>query len=113
MIPVGARVVAYVPDLVDRSRIDAAVPGIRHVGRPGDLPAAAVDADVVVVDLRRPDALTAAASSTGAGRTVVGFAPHVATDLLEAARAAGIDEVLPRSVFFHRVSGRGERPDAP
>lgn len=113
MIPEGARVVAYAPDLGDRSRIDAAIAGVRHLARPAELPEAAATADVVLVDLRRPDALDAAAASVGAGRTVIGFAPHVATELLDAARAAGVDEVLPRSLFFHRVSARGERPAAP
>jgi hypothetical protein len=40
----------------------------------------------------------------GAVRTV-GFASHVDDDLLAAARAAGCDEVLARSVFFRRWAG--------
>ncbi|MBM3684431.1 MAG: hypothetical protein FJW83_07810 [Actinobacteria bacterium] len=113
MIPVGARVVAYVPDLGDRSRIDAAVAGVRHVGRVEDLAGVAADADVVLVDLRRPGALEAAAAVVGPGRTVIGFAPHVDDDRLGRAREAGLTEVLPRSLFFHRVSGGGRPPTAP
>ena len=113
MIPVGARVVAFVPDLGDRSRIDTAVAAVRHVARAEDLPGAAVDADVVLVDLRHPGALDAAAASVGPGRVVIGFAPHVDEERLARAREAGIDEVLPRSVFFHRVSGGGHPSDAP
>jgi hypothetical protein len=37
----------------------------------------------------------------GHARTI-GFASHVDDELIGAARAAGCDEVLPRSVFFRR-----------
>lgn len=92
------RIVAYVPDLMDRSRL-AGVGGVTFVARPEDL--AAADADVVVVDLSRPGVL-AALGQLGTVRTI-GFGSHVDTELLQAARAAGVDEVLPRSRFFSRV----------
>ncbi|MCU1455544.1 MAG: hypothetical protein JWN46_3690 [Acidimicrobiales bacterium] len=97
------RVVAYVPDLMDRSRL-AAVPGVDLVvvADPADLAAAAVGADLVVVDLARPGVL--AALTSGVGGRVVGFASHVDRDLLAAATAAGCDEPLPRSRFFSRVA---------
>ena len=90
------RVAAFVPDLMDRSRVAAAVPGVTFVGSPADLSAA--DADVVVVDLARPGVLEALAG-LGAVRSV-GFASHVDRELIEAARAAGCGLVLPRSRFF-------------
>ena len=94
-------VVAYVPDLMDRSRVQAAAPAVRFVGAPGDLTAAAEGADVVVVDLSRPGAIDALPP---AAHTVIGFAPHVDRDLLKAARDRGCTEVLPRSQFFRRAA---------
>jgi hypothetical protein len=92
------RVAAYVPDLMDRSKLAAAV-DVTFVSAPSDL--AEVGADVVVVDLSRPGVLEALPDLAGA-RTV-GFGSHVDRELLAAARAAGCDEVLPRSRFFARL----------
>lgn len=92
------RVVALVPDLMDRSRLAGPTVTVVAVG-PGRLAAAVAEgADLVVVDLSRPRALDAVA---GLAVPVVGFAPHVDTDVADAARAAGV-EVLARSVFFRR-----------
>ena len=92
-------VAAYVPDLMDRSRVSAAAPGVVFVARPEDL--AATDATVVVVDLGRPGVLDVVPHL--AGRRVVGFGSHVDVELLDAARAAGCGEVLRRSEFFRRL----------
>ena len=86
-------VAAYVPDLMDRSKLPA---GTAFAGTPGAL--VDMEADVVVVDLSRPGVLDVLPLL--AGRRVVGFGSHVDTDLLAAARAAGCTEVLPRSAFF-------------
>lgn len=88
-------VVAYVPDLMDRSKV-AAAGDVTFV----DDPQALVDApgDVVVVDLMRPGVLEVLPALEG--RRVIGFGRHTERALLEAARAAGCDEVLPRSAFF-------------
>jgi len=96
------RVAAYVPDLMDRSRVDAAARGagatVSHAGAPGGLDPTA---DLVVVDLGRPGVLDVLASHS-AQRTV-GFASHVDRDLLRAARRAGCQTVLTRSAFFSRL----------
>jgi hypothetical protein len=92
------RVAAYVPDLMDRSRL-AAVGDVSFVAAPSELPG--VVADVVVVDLSRPGVLEVLGELTGV-RTV-GFGSHVDEDLLAAATAAGCAEVLPRSRFFARL----------
>ncbi len=92
------RVVGFVPDLMDRSRL-ASVGEITFVDTPADLVVNL--AEVAVVDLSRPGVLEALADLGGV-RTI-GFASHVDKDLLERARAAGCDEVLPRSRFFSRV----------
>jgi DNA-binding NarL/FixJ family response regulator len=96
------RAVALVADLMDRSRLSGIegldVTFVRTVAAMS----AEVDAgsvDVVVVDLKRPDALDAIAAIAGRTR-VVGFGAHVDTEGLRAARDAGADLVLARSAFF-------------
>lgn len=91
----GNVVVAYVPDLMDRSKVSAAAPGATFVGRPEALAEAAAGADVVVLDLSRPGVLDVLPLP---GR-VVGFASHVDRDTLDRAAAAGV-EVMARSAFF-------------
>jgi DNA-binding NarL/FixJ family response regulator len=88
-------VLAYIPDLMDRSRVSAAVEGVEFVKAPGDVSRA----DVVVVDLGRPGALEAVAD-LGPGVRSIGFASHVDRSLMERAEQAGVGEVLPRSRFF-------------
>lgn len=92
------RVAAYVPDLMDRSRL-ARLGDVTFVATPAEL--AAVGADVVVVDLSRPGVLEALSGLRGV-RTI-GFGSHVDRELLEAAKQAGCQEVLPRSRFFSRL----------
>jgi hypothetical protein len=92
-------VVAYVPDLMDRSRIAAVVPGARFVDAPEELVGAAAT-DVAIVDLGRAGSIEVLAR---VGARTVGFASHVDRDTIAAAEAAGCDEVLPRSQFFRRL----------
>lgn len=91
------RVVAFVPDLMDRSRLGGR--DITFVAAPSDLVGA--DADVYVVDLSRPGVLDAVPAL--AGSKVIGFGSHVDTEVLRAARAAGCGTVLARSAFFTRL----------
>ncbi len=81
-------------DLMDRSRIDAAVRAAG--GRVTDLEIA----NVVFVDLRAvsPREITAHAEMA----TVVAYGPHVAVDVLAAAAAAGAI-AMPRSKFFAQL----------
>jgi hypothetical protein len=88
-------VVALVADLMDQSRIRAALPDVRFVRDP----TAAEGADVVVVDLARYADRIGEIRAMTTGR-VVGFGPHVDDALLAAATTAGADLVLPRSQFF-------------
>lgn len=96
-------VVAYVPDLMDRSKVSAAVPDVRFVATAAALPEAAAGAVVVVVDLGRPGVLDVLPSVVATGARVVAFGSHVDRDTLDAARAAGC-EVLPRSAFFRDLA---------
>lgn len=92
------RVVAYVPDLMDRSRVTPTRPDVHFVATPAEL--AGSDADLVIADVSRPGVLDAVSELTA---PVIGFAPHVDNALLTAARAAGCTEALPRSKFFRRL----------
>ena len=94
-----SRVVAYVPDLMDRSKVAAAGDCV-FVSRPGDIAALCPAADVVVVDLTRPGVVEVLA---GLDARVIGFANHTSREVMEAARAAGCEQVLPRSDFFARL----------
>ncbi|MGI8777969.1 MAG: hypothetical protein ACR2LJ_11465 [Acidimicrobiales bacterium] len=103
--------VAYVPDLMDRSRVAAASGTVTFVTNLADLPAAATEADLVIVDLTRPGVLEMVPSLDG---RVIGFANHTERDLMDSARAAGCTTVLARSAFFSRLRELlAPDPDAP
>lgn len=95
------RVVAYVPDLLDRSKV-AAAGDVRFVTRPEDLAAAATasSAELVVVDLTRPGVVEVVGDIPV---PVIAFANHTRRDLMDAAVAAGAGQVLARSAFFARL----------
>ena len=90
------RVVALVSDLMDRSRVSAAVPDVVFAADP----AACADADVVIVDLARHAALVAPVRTVAPATRIVAFGPHVDDELLAGARRDGADVVLARSQFF-------------
>jgi hypothetical protein len=98
-------VAAYIPNLMDRSRVAAAAEAL---GLAVEFAPTAADldrsADLILVDLGRPgiiDAL-AAAPPDKTGRSI-GFASHVDRDLLRRGREVGCDQVLARSAFFGRL----------
>lgn len=98
-MPAGGRLVAVVPDLMDRSRVAAARPDVVFLARPADL--AGLDpADVALVDLGRPGVLAAIG---GCRATVIGFVAHVDHDRAAEAAGAGVQQVLARSAFFRRL----------
>jgi hypothetical protein len=90
-------VVAFIPDLMDRSRLGPRP--VELVRSLDQLATAAVGASLVLVDLARPGALESAAGLVAAGTRVVGFAPHVDDELRNAATGSGV-EVVTRSWFF-------------
>jgi 2-keto-3-deoxy-6-phosphogluconate aldolase len=98
------RVVALVPDLMDRSKVASVLPAAVFVSRAADLVAAAEGAHLVLIDLRRPGALDAVAAISATGVATIGFGSHVDRELLEAARSAGCGQVLARSAFFGRLA---------
>ena len=95
------RVVALVDDLMDRSRLTAAVPDASFA-RDAD---ACAGAEVVVIDLARHAAAVAGARAAAPQARIVAFGPHVDDDLLTRAAADGADVVVARSVFFRNPAG--------
>lgn len=91
------RIVAFVPDLMDRSRLVVPNTEVIFVSDPTDLITA--EADLVVVDLSRPGVIEVL---VGVDAPSVGFASHVDESTIAAGRAAGCDQVLTRSQFFNR-----------
>lgn len=90
------RIVALVGDLMDRSRISAALPTATFAVDA----AGARGADVVVIDLAGHADAVEAVREAAPGALIVAFAPHVDDDRLRSAGVAGADRVLPRSRFF-------------
>ncbi len=88
--------VALVDDLMDRSRVSAALPDVRFVSGPGEC----AGADAVIVDLARHGTSIPAVRVTAPAARIVAFGPHVDDELLATARADGADVVLARSQFF-------------
>lgn len=93
------QVAVFVPDLMDQSKVRAALPEADRLRSVGQLSTCA--ADIVVVDLNRPGVLEVIPEIPG---RVIGFASHVDDDVIALAWAAGAAEVLPRSVFFKRLT---------
>ena len=92
------RIVAYVPDLMDRSKVAAAASDVTFVSAPGDL--VGKDADLVVVDATRPGVIEAIGAVSA---PVIAFSKHTNREAMDAALAAGADQVLARSAFFSRL----------
>jgi DNA-binding NarL/FixJ family response regulator len=90
-------VVALSGDLMDRSRITAAIGGVRFARRAED----AAGADVVIVDLARHAADVATIRGLVPNARIVAFGSHVDEHAADQARRAGADLVLARSRFFH------------
>ena len=86
------RVCALVSDLMDRSRISAAIPDVVFM--------LDANADVVIIDLARGPQLIAEIRSETPGVRIVCYGPHVDEAAADAAQAAGADVVMPRSRFF-------------
>lgn len=97
-VPNVTTVAAYVPDLMDRSKVAAARVGVSFARRPADLVDLA--AELYVVDLTRPGVLDVVPRLGG---RVIGFANHTQREVMEAALAAGCSQVLARSAFFSRL----------
>jgi len=89
-------VVAYVSELMDRSKVQAALPGTTFAHDA----AVAAEADVVVVDLTLFGDAVAGIRAAAPRARIVAYGPHVDAELLRRAGEDGADMVLPRSQFF-------------
>ena len=95
------RTVAFVTDLMDRSRLAGAFTDLEVTTDP----TAAAGADVVLVDLARHADLVAAIRAAAPTARIVAFGPHVDDAGLARAAHDGADVVLPRSQFFRDPAG--------
>ena len=89
-------VVAYVTDLMDRSKVQSAIEGVTFARET----AGAAGADVVIVDLARFAGDVAELRAQAPDARIVAYGPHVDDALLRGATDAGADAVLARSQFF-------------
>ena len=88
--------VAIVGDLMDRSKLTAAFPGLIFARDA----AGCVDASTVIVDLARHAGEIAELRAVAPTARIICFGPHVDVDRAEQARSDGADVVLARSQFF-------------
>lgn len=93
------KVVAFVPDLMDRSKFQGLGPDIEVKFASALSSLANAPADLVVADLSRPGVIDVLAHIEGAK---VGFFSHIDDETRQAAVAAGV-RVYARSAFFSRI----------
>jgi hypothetical protein len=93
------RVVAFVTDLMFRSRIGEALPGVEFARDPAD----AAGAGAVVVDLGHHAGLVGAIRAAAPSARVVAYGRHTEGPALDRALEDGADVALPRSAFFADV----------
>jgi hypothetical protein len=102
-----ARVVAVATDLLFGSKVEAMLAAAGHdvTLAPSLAEAQLEDADLVVADLEveNPEALV------GLGVPVLGYYSHVDVETREAAAAAGVDLVVPRSRMARELPQLAER----
>ena len=101
-------IAAFVDDLLFRSKIRAAA---SHTGAavsffrdPADEAIAGVSTAIVDLDGPQAVALVAGLRALRPELRIVGFVSHVQTDLIDAARQAGVGEVMARSAFTARLA---------
>ena len=103
----AAPIIALVKDLIFSSRIGATAraesAAVQMVRDPAQL--ASLNGALLILDLNLAGAIEAASAWLAAGgsdapqRHAVGFVSHVDAATIDAAKAAGIPQVLPRSRF--------------
>jgi len=104
--------IVAVRDLVFRSKILAAAERIGASvklaprGTPLDEAVRELGPGTLIVDLAEPGVVEQIGLAKAAGATrVLGYAGHLAEDLMARAREAGADEVLSRGQFAQRLEG--------
>ena len=89
-------VAAFVPDLMDQSKLRLAMQDICFVKEISEL--IDIEVDLAVVDLSKSEVLEVLHKIDS---KILGFASHVDKEIIAAAEKAGCEKVLPRSKFFH------------
>jgi hypothetical protein len=98
-------IAALVPDLMDRSRISAALADVRYARTADEC----VGAEVVIVDLAKHADEVASVRRVAPHARVVAFGAHVDDALLAGAVDRGADVALARSQFFRDPARAVER----
>jgi len=104
------KILAAIHDLMFSSKVNAAAQGrpivwLKRGAKVTD-EVAREKPDVLLIDLAAPqlDAINAIRElKQGGGPTVIGYVDHTREDLIEAARAAGCDQVLSKGEFARRL----------
>jgi DNA-binding NarL/FixJ family response regulator len=102
----GATIAALTADLMFAARIRGSAPGAATAQSLAKLrDVVGDDTRLVLIDLQAKEGVEAVEGvrERAPGARVVAFAPHVAEDLLDAARAAGADLVLVRGAFVRAL----------
>src|SRR5262249_10636244 len=109
----SGRIIVLIEDLLFGSRVRETLRGLgwraSFVGSREELERALAEgADLFVADLQaaRIDPNEAIRCAKGCGVPVLAYGPHIDAELLDSARKAGADEVVPRSAFSSRLSAR-------
>jgi len=97
--PASNPIVVLSTDLMDRSKISAALPDAKFVRSTDKVVEMATQDTLVIVDLGRLDDPSILATIDA---RVIAFGSHVNEEPLAAAAATGA-EALPRSLFFRRL----------
>ena len=107
--------IAIVSDMIFASRITSTAKMVgtrcRIINNAGDLHSALESQEIgmVLVDMScdaiSPEEAIRAVKSDCPGARVIAFFSHVQTELMERAKAAGADDVWPRSAFVQRLPG--------
>jgi len=100
------KTVALVGDLMDRSRLEAALGEVEFTSDP----AAARGAARVIVDFARHGDAVADVRAAAPSAFVVAFGPHEEEAAMADARAAGADVALSRARFFRDPRSALEAP---
>ncbi len=99
--PGEMRTIAFVRDLMDRSKIQGTLPDVLFASAVDD----AEDADAIVVDLATHADLVAELRAKAPHARIVGYGAHVDVAALQRAVDDGADRALPRSQFFRDPAG--------
>jgi len=88
-------VAAFVPDLMDQSKLRLAMQDICFVKEISEL--IDIEVDLVVIDLSKSEVLEVLHKIDS---KILGFVSHIDKEIITAAEQAGCEKVLPRSKFF-------------